>query len=154
MAILLWDFNLSVRREDIFKWKYGEVKIFGNDSRKMKIKFINKIRSILHSENGSRFQIRIFLAHSQRKMYHKMKQFWYWLHHVSVHPPVRINSLTDERIIMKFYMGEFNYNVYICQFWLKSEHLPEQCFFCLQELCKQELILYPAEWFTIHLISL
>lgn len=33
-------------------------------------------------------------------------------------------------------------------------HLPEQCCFYLQELCKRELILYPGKWFTIHLSSL
>jgi hypothetical protein len=29
-------------------------------------------------------------------------------------------------------------------------HLPERCFFCLQELCKTELILHPTKWISIE----
>jgi glycyl-tRNA synthetase alpha subunit len=37
-----------------------------------------------------------------------------------------------------------------CMNKISVPHLPERCFFCLQELCKRELILHPTKWISIE----
>jgi hypothetical protein len=39
---------------------------------------------------------------------------------------------------------------YHCINTISVPHLPERCFFCLQELCRRELILHPTKWISIE----
>jgi hypothetical protein len=47
-----------------------------------------------------------------------------------------------------FYAAYFH--EYHCINKISVPHLPERCLFCLQELCKRELILHPAKWISIE----